>query len=43
MTDAGGATPVAELIASLTRQVPDFPKPGIQFKDLTRCSPTRRR
>lgn len=35
MTDAGGATPVAELVASLTRQVPDFPKPGIQFKDLT--------
>ncbi|ATA28229.1 adenine phosphoribosyltransferase [Mycobacterium lepraemurium] len=35
MTDAGGATPVAELIASLTRRVPDFPKPGIHFKDLT--------
>lgn len=28
-------TPVAELIASLTRQVPDFPSPGILFKDLT--------
>ena len=23
------------LIASLTREVPDFPEPGIQFKDLT--------
>ena len=35
MTNAGGPTPVAELIASLTRKVADFPKPGIQFKDLT--------
>lgn len=35
MTDVGGRTPVAELIASLTRKVADFPKPGIQFKDLT--------
>jgi adenine phosphoribosyltransferase len=26
---------VAELIASLTRKVADFPKPGVQFKDLT--------
>lgn len=26
---------VAELIASLTRDVADFPKPGVQFKDLT--------
>jgi adenine phosphoribosyltransferase len=26
---------IAELIASLTREVPDFPSPGIQFKDLT--------
>lgn len=26
---------VAELIASLTREVPDFPEPGVQFKDLT--------
>ena len=24
-----------DLIASLTREVPDFPSPGIQFKDLT--------
>ena len=35
MTNAGGPAPVAELIASLTRKVADFPKPGIQFKDLT--------
>lgn len=35
MTEVGGGTPVAELIASLTRKVADFPKPGIQFKDLT--------
>ena len=26
---------VAEVIASLLREVPDFPEPGIQFKDLT--------
>jgi adenine phosphoribosyltransferase len=26
---------VADLIASLTREVADFPMPGIQFKDLT--------
>jgi adenine phosphoribosyltransferase len=26
---------VADLIAALTRQVADFPKPGVQFKDLT--------
>jgi adenine phosphoribosyltransferase len=34
-----GAEPVtrdvADVIASLTREVPDFPSPGIQFKDLT--------
>lgn len=28
-------TDVAALIASLTREVADFPAPGIQFKDLT--------
>lgn len=28
-------TPVAELIASLTRTVDDFPQPGVQFRDLT--------
>lgn len=26
---------VAQVIASLLREVPDFPEPGIQFKDLT--------
>jgi len=26
---------ISKLIASLTREVPDFPEPGIQFKDLT--------
>jgi adenine phosphoribosyltransferase len=26
---------LAEVIASLTRNVADFPKPGVQFKDLT--------
>jgi adenine phosphoribosyltransferase len=26
---------VSALIASMTREVPDFPEPGIQFKDLT--------
>jgi adenine phosphoribosyltransferase len=31
MTDAD----VSALIDSLTREVPDFPEPGIQFKDLT--------
>ncbi len=35
MTSVGGTTPVAYLIASLTRYVADFPKPGVQFKDLT--------
>jgi adenine phosphoribosyltransferase len=28
-------TDVSELIRTLTREVPDFPEPGIQFKDLT--------
>ena len=30
-----GSSAVSRLIASLTREVPDFPDPGIQFKDLT--------
>jgi adenine phosphoribosyltransferase len=30
-----GSSAVSRLIASLTREVPDFPEPGIQFKDLT--------
>jgi adenine phosphoribosyltransferase len=29
------AVRVADLIASLTRNVADFPQPGVQFKDLT--------
>lgn len=28
-------TDLAALVASLTREVPDFPEPGVQFKDLT--------
>lgn len=34
---AGPSSPgdVSSLIASMMRQVPDFPEPGIQFKDLT--------
>src|SRR6516165_6564947 len=35
VTSASGTTPVAELIAALTRNVADFPEPGVQFKDLT--------
>jgi adenine phosphoribosyltransferase len=34
VTSAGGAA-LADVIASLTREVADFPKPGVQFKDLT--------
>jgi adenine phosphoribosyltransferase len=30
-----GKASLAEVIASLTRDVADFPKPGVQFKDLT--------
>jgi adenine phosphoribosyltransferase len=29
------STPVADVIARLVREVPDFPEPGVQFKDLT--------
>jgi adenine phosphoribosyltransferase len=29
------STDVSALVASLMREVPDFPEPGIQFKDLT--------
>lgn len=32
---ATSSTDISALIASLTREVPDFPEPGIQFKDLT--------
>ena len=28
-------TDIADLIATLTREVADFPEPGVQFKDLT--------
>ncbi len=28
-------TEIARLIASMMREVPDFPEPGVQFKDLT--------
>lgn len=34
MSDSSGGD-VAAVIESLMRQVPDFPEPGIQFKDLT--------
>ena len=33
---------VAELVATLTREVPDFPEPGVQFKDLTPLLADRR-
>ncbi len=35
MTSVGGTAAVGDLIASLTRNVADFPEPGVQFKDLT--------
>ncbi|OCB37318.1 adenine phosphoribosyltransferase [Mycobacterium malmoense] len=35
MTGADGSAPVAAVIAALLREVSDFPKPGVQFKDLT--------
>ena len=38
MSDEGvrrGPAGISELIASMTREVADFPEPGIQFKDLT--------
>ncbi len=31
----GGSAPIADIIVSLTRDVADFPQPGVQFKDLT--------
>jgi adenine phosphoribosyltransferase len=30
-----GSSEIGRLIASLTREVPDFPEPGVDFKDLT--------
>jgi adenine phosphoribosyltransferase len=35
VTSVGGGASVANVIASLVREVADFPKPGVQFKDLT--------
>jgi adenine phosphoribosyltransferase len=32
---AGAVTEISQLVASLTREVADFPEPGVQFKDLT--------
>jgi adenine phosphoribosyltransferase len=32
---SAGSSEVSALVASMMRQVPDFPEPGIQFKDLT--------
>ncbi|WP_166528396.1 adenine phosphoribosyltransferase [Geodermatophilus sp. DSM 44513] len=32
---AAGSPPLDELIASLTVEVPDFPQPGVVFRDLT--------
>ena len=35
MTSISGTAPLGALIASLTREVTDFPTPGVEFKDLT--------
>jgi adenine phosphoribosyltransferase len=35
VTSARESVPLADAIASLTRNVADFPKRGVQFKDLT--------
>ena len=35
MSDVRGGGDISTLIASMMREVPDFPEPGIQFKDLT--------
>ncbi|MGB8389515.1 adenine phosphoribosyltransferase [Mycobacterium sp.] len=35
VTRVSGTAPVADLITSLTREVANFPEPGVQFKDLT--------
>jgi adenine phosphoribosyltransferase len=32
---AGAATGIAELVAAKVRDIPDYPKPGIVFKDIT--------
>src|SRR5690348_11147452 len=33
--DAEPMTDISSLVAALMREVPDFPEPGVQFKDLT--------
>ncbi|OBG95187.1 adenine phosphoribosyltransferase [Mycobacterium sp. E3251] len=35
VTSVGGNASVANVITSLLREVSDFPKPGVQFRDLT--------
>jgi adenine phosphoribosyltransferase len=40
--NAGGGASVADVIASLTREVADFPTAGVQFKDLTPLFADRR-
>jgi adenine phosphoribosyltransferase len=35
VSDAAGNPEISRLIASRMREVPDFPEPGVQFKDLT--------
>ena len=35
LTSVRGPAPLADVIASLTRVAADFPKPGVQFQDLT--------
>lgn len=34
-SDRGMGTDISRVIESLMREVPDFPQPGVQFKDLT--------
>lgn len=34
-TGGAGAGEISRLVKSLIREVPDFPEPGVQFKDLT--------
>jgi adenine phosphoribosyltransferase len=42
VTVASSGVPIADLVASLTRDVADFPVPGVQFKDLTPLFADRR-
>ena len=41
-TPAAPTSPLDELIASIAVDVPDFPEPGVLFRDLTPVSPTGR-